>query len=180
LWVNTLLTYDSVMSTLTVNTRRAKREDSEAIAAVHDQSWQNAYSGMVPHTALNRMVQRRGAAWWATAIDRHTVILVLEIKGKLVGYATIGRNRVKTLPFDGEVYELYLLPEYQGVGLGAHLFLSAMSELKRRSLKGTVVWVLAENLPAIKFYQNAGGRQIAQGKETFDGKDLKKLAFAWD
>lgn len=168
------------MSTLTVNTRRAIREDSEAIASVHDLSWQNAYSGMVPHSALNRMVQRRGAAWWANAIDRHTVILVLEMKDKIVGYATIGRNRVKTLPFDGEIYEVYLLPEYQGVGLGVHLFLSAMGELKRRDLKGTVVWVLAENTSAIKFYENAGGRPIAKGTETFDGKDLKKIAYAWD
>ncbi len=168
------------MSTLTFNTRRAIRADAEAIAFVHDKSWQNAYSGMVPHNALNAMVQRRGAAWWSTAIDRHTIILVLEIKDKIVGYATIGRNRVKTLPFDGEIYEVYLLPEYQGVGLGVHLFLSAMAELNRRSLKGTVVWVLADNSSAIKFYENAGGRQIAEGKETFDGKDLKKLAYAWD
>lgn len=169
----------AVMNTLTVNTRRAVREDCEAIALVHDQSWQNAYAGIVPHNALNRMVQRRGAAWWVKAIDRHTVILVLEIKDRIVGYATIGRNRVGTLPFDGEIYEIYLLPEYQGVGLGVHLFLSAMGELSRRSLKGTVVWVLADNHPAIRFYENAGGRRIAEGKETFDGKDLRKIAFAW-
>jgi ribosomal protein S18 acetylase RimI-like enzyme len=168
------------MSTLTVNTRRASKNDAEAIATVHDHSWSNAYGGLVPHKALARMVQRRGPAWWANAIARHTVILVLEMQGQVVGYATIGRNRVKTLPFDGEIYELYLLPEYQGIGLGAHLFLSAMAELKRRSLKGLVVWVLADNDPAIRFYRNAGGRQIATGKETFDGKDLKKLAFAWD
>jgi len=180
LLVNKLLTYALPMSTLTINTRRAARDDAEAIATVHDRSWQNAYSGLVPHKALNRMVQRRGAAWWSNAIDRHTVILVLEIKNQIVGYATIGRNRVKTLPFDGEIYEIYLLPEYQGVGLGSHLFLSAMGELKRRSLKSAVVWVLADNNSAIRFYKNAGGRQIAEGKETFDGKDLKKLAFAWD
>ena len=180
LLVNEKLTYALLMSTITVNTRRARREDSEAIARVHDQSWNNAYSGMVPHSALNRMVQRRGPAWWLKAIDRHTVILVLEMQDRIVGYATIGRNRVQTLPHGGEIYEIYLLPEYQGVGFGSHLFLSAMSELKRRSLSGTVVWVLADNAPAIRFYENAGGRKIAEGKETFDGKDLKKIAFGWD
>ncbi|MCB1439824.1 MAG: GNAT family N-acetyltransferase [Nitratireductor sp.] len=168
------------MTTITINTRRAKRQDAEAIAEVHDKSWMNAYSGMLPHRALNRMVQRRGAAWWAQAIDRATVIHVLEIGGTIAGYATIGRNRVKTLPFDGEVYELYLLPEYQGVGLGSHLFLDALGELKRRGLKGAVVWVLADNHPAIRFYRNAGGREIAEGKETFDGVDLMKIAFAWE
>lgn len=168
------------MSTLTVNTRRARREDCEAIAAVHDQSWITAYSGLVPYKALNRMVQRRGPAWWTKAVDRHTIILVLEMQERIVGYATIGRNRVQTLPHGGEVYELYLLPEYQGVGLGSHLFLAARAELARRGLKDTIVWVLADNDPAIRFYTNAGGRVIAEGKETFDGKALKKLAFSWD
>jgi ribosomal protein S18 acetylase RimI-like enzyme len=168
------------MSTITVNTRRASRDDCEAIARVHDRSWNNAYSGMVPHNALNRMVQRRGPAWWSKAIERHTVILVLEMQDRIVGYATIGRNRVQTLPHGGEIYEIYLLPEYQGVGLGSHLFLSAMGELQRRGLKGTVVWVLADNAPALRFYENAGGRRIAEGKETFDGRDLRKIAFGWD
>ena len=168
------------MSTITANTRRALKADAEAIASVHDLSWWNAYSGMVPHKALARMIQRRGAAWWNNAIERATVILVLEMQDRIVGYATIGRNRVKTLPFDGEIYEIYLLPEYQGVGLGAHLFLSALHELKRRDLSGTVVWVLEDNEPALQFYENAGGHRIAEGKESFDGKDLKKIAFSWD
>lgn len=168
------------MSTITVETRRAQRADADTIAKVHDKAWWNAYSGMVPHQALARMVQRRGPAWWASAIARRTVILVLEMQGKIVGYATIGRNRVKTLPFDGEIYEIYLLPEYQGVGLGAHLFLAALGELKRRGLKGSVVWVLADNEPAVRFYKNAGGREIASGRESFDGVTLKKLAFGWD
>ncbi len=168
------------MNTLTVNTRRARREDCEAIARVHDQSWTNAYGGMLPHAALNRMIQRRGPAWWAKAIDRHTVILVLEMQERIVGYATIGRNRVQTLPHAGEIYELYLLPEYQGVGFGSHLFLAARGELNRRGLSGHVVWVLADNEPAVRFYENGGGKLIAEGRESFDGKDLRKLAYAWD
>ena len=167
------------MGTLTLNIRRAGKADAGDIAAIHDAAWWNAYSGMIPPRALTRMIQRRGANWWRSAIDRQTVILLLEMQGKAVGYATIGRNRVKTLPFDGEVYELYLMPEYQGIGAGSHLFLAAMGELKRRGLSGAVVWVLADNDPAIRFYENAGGRQVAEGRETFDDQDLKKIAFAW-
>lgn len=168
------------MNTITINTRRAHKSDAADIADVHDVSWTNAYGGIVPHKALNRMVHRRGADWWADAIVRNTVILVLELQDKIVGYATLGRNRVKTLPFDGEIYEIYLLPEYQGIGLGTRLFIAARSELTRRGLKGAVVWALSDNDPALHFYRNAGGREIAEGKETFDGQDLLKIAFSWD
>ena len=46
--------------------------------------------------------------WWANAIRRAATVLVVEIGGKIAGYATIGRNRARELPQQGEIYELYL------------------------------------------------------------------------
>ena len=104
----------------------------------------------------------------------------VEIDGDIARYATLGNNRVSTLPFDGEIYEIYMRPEYQGVGLGSRLFLAARNELQRRGLAGATVWVLADNEQAICFYENAGGRAVAKGSENFDGEALVKLAYAWD
>jgi ribosomal protein S18 acetylase RimI-like enzyme len=168
------------MGIVAIETRRAGTRDAPQIAEVHDAAWTNAYSGLLPYKALAKMVQRRGADWWANAIRRSTVVLVIEMAGKIAGYATVGRNRVSTLPYAGEVYEIYLKPEYQGIGLGTRLFLAARGELGRRKLKGTVVWVLADNEQAISFYRNAGGRAVAEGSEQFDGRKVAKLAFAWD
>ncbi len=168
------------MATITIETRRAHPEDACEIAQVHADSWRHAYSGMVPHAALSRMINRRDADWWATAIRRATVILVVEMADEIAGYATIGPNRVSTLPFEGEIYELYLKPEFQGVGLGSKLFLDARTELRQRGYKGVAVWVLSDNEPAIQFYKNAGGRAVASGSEHFDNKKLCKTAFAWD
>jgi len=168
------------MATITIATRKAGPRDARKIADAHDSAWTNAYSGIVPYAALNRMVRRRGEKWWLDAIRRSTFVMVIEAGDTIAGYATLGRNRVSTLPFEGEIYELYLRPEYQGIGLGEKLFLAARGELKRRCLRGSVVWVLADNHRAIRFYQNAGGRPIAEGSEIFDGKRLTKLAFAWD
>ncbi|MCB1461110.1 MAG: GNAT family N-acetyltransferase [Nitratireductor sp.] len=168
------------MGMITIGTRRAEPSDAGAIAAVHDSAWSNAYAGIVPHKALSRMIRRRGERWWADAIRRSTVVVLIEVGDVIAGYATLGRNRVSTLPFEGEVYELYLKPEYQGIGLGQKLFLAALGELQRRKLKGAVVWVLADNEPAIRFYGNAGGKAVAEGAEQFDDKKLRKLAYAWD
>ncbi|MCF6321969.1 MAG: GNAT family N-acetyltransferase [Rhizobiaceae bacterium] len=168
------------MSTLLLDIRRARPGDGEQIANAHDASWRQAYCGIVPHRALDRMVRRRGEEWWERAISRSTVILVAEIDDTIAGYATLGINRIRSLAPDGEIYEIYLRPEYQGVGLGTGLFLDARIELKRRRLKGTAVWVLADNEPAIRFYENAGGRAIAEGFEQFDGEKLLKIAYGWD
>jgi ribosomal protein S18 acetylase RimI-like enzyme len=168
------------MTTLTVDIRKAEPRDADAIADVHHEAWRGAYAGIIPHRALNAMINRRGGDWWAQAIRRAASVLVVEVGGKVAGYATLGRNRARELPQQGEIYELYLRPECQGIGLGSRLFAAAREKLASHGLKGLVVWALEENSNAVAFYAGAGGRDVAEGVEVFDQKALRKVAFVWD
>lgn len=168
------------MTTLSIDIRRAEPQDAEAIATVHDRAWHGAYAGVIPHRALNAMVGRRGPRWWANALQRSTTVLVLEVGGEIAGYATLGRNRAKDLEQAGEIYELYLSPEYQGIGFGSRLFQAAREMLDAHGFKGLVIWALEDNTPALDFYESVGGRNIAEGVEIFDSKALRKIAFVWD
>ena len=168
------------MNTLTIDIRKAEPDDAEAIADVHHEAWRGAYAGIIPYRALTRMISRRGAAWWDNAIRRAASVLVVEIGGEVVGYATLGRNRARELPQQGEIYELYLRPEYQGIGLGSRLFSAARDKLAAHGLAGLVVWALEENAGALAFYAGAGGRDVAEGVEVFDAKALRKVAFVWE
>ncbi|PYE88998.1 GNAT family N-acetyltransferase [Phyllobacterium leguminum] len=168
------------MTTLTIDIRRAVLEDATAIADVHHEAWQGAYAGIIPHKALNAMLERRRAEWWARAIRLSTQILVAEAGGKVVGYATLGPNRAHQLTQKGEIYELYIQPEYQGIGLGGRLLRTARRCLADMGLPGTVIWALEDNTLALSFYRGAGGRDIAESIECFDSKTLKKVAFAWN
>lgn len=167
------------MRTLAIEVRRAEAHDAEAITAVHDAAWRFAYDGMIPAKELARIIARRGPRWWDRAIRRGTAILVLEVGGAICGYATVGPNRARNLDEKGEVYELYMKPEYQGVGLGTRLFLAARRELARFGFDTVVVWALADNENACRFYNNAGGRRIARANERFGDVALSKVAFAW-
>jgi ribosomal protein S18 acetylase RimI-like enzyme len=167
------------MSTLSIGVRRAESGDSDAITEVHDAAWRYAYDGMIPAKELARIIARRGPRWWDRAIRRGTAILVIEVGGAICGYATFGPNRARNLAQKGEIYELYLKPEYQGVGLGTRLFLSARRELARFGCDSVVVWVLSENDNACRFYRNAGGRKVARANERFGEASLTKIAYAW-
>ncbi|MCO5070278.1 MAG: GNAT family N-acetyltransferase [Rhizobiaceae bacterium] len=168
------------MTILAIDIRKAEIRDADAIADVHQTSWDGAYAGIIPHRALNTMISRRGPQWWAHAIRRATSILVVEIGGDVAGYATIGRNRARELPQQGEIYELYLRPECQGIGLGTRLFAAARARLAAYNMKSLVVWALEDNVGAVEFYARAGGRDIAEGVEVFDQKALRKIAFSWE
>lgn len=168
------------MKTLSVDIRKATTRDAEGIATVHYQAWAGAYSGIIPHKSLTGMLNRRGSKWWANAIGKAASVLVVEIGGEVVGYATLGRNRSRDLSQGGEIYELYLKPEYQGIGLGTRLFEAARERLTAHGLDGLVVWALEDNTGAMAFYAGAGGRDIAEGVEIFEQRALKKVAFVWN
>lgn len=168
------------MNTLTIDIRKAEPRDAREIADVHMEAWRGAYAGIIPHRALSSMINRRGADWWANAIRRAATVLVVEIGGNIAGYATIGRNRARELRQQGEIYELYLRPEYQGIGLGSRLFAAARRALADNGLRGMVVWALEDNANALSFYAGAGGRDVAEGVEIFEQRALKKIAFVWE
>lgn len=167
------------MKTIAAEVRFAETRDAAELASVHALSWQGAYRGIIPYRSLSQMVQRRGLEWWRGAIGNRTAVLVIEFGGEIAGYATIGRNRTPALAADGEIYELYLKPKFQGLGFGRRLFAAARALLRTRGLHGLAVWALAENDNAMGFYAALGGADVAEGEETFGTKSLRKVAFVW-
>jgi ribosomal protein S18 acetylase RimI-like enzyme len=167
------------MSTLLIDTRPARASDSSAIADVHDEAWRYAYRGIIPGRELERMILRRGPAWWESAITRGSRVLVLTAGDDIAGYASYGKNRAGMLPVKGEIYELYVRPHFQGIGLGRKLFTACRTELSARGVEGLAVWALSDNEPACDFYRAVGGTAAARGSESFGGVTLEKLAFTW-
>lgn len=161
-----------------VRTRRAGADDGDALAAIFRESWLTTYVGIIPPAHLDRMVARRDEAWWQKAVTRDDGLRVLEVAGVVAGYVTFGNARVRG-PYKGEIYELYLAPSHQGLGLGEHLFETARAELDLNSLKGLVVWALVENQQACHFYWRRGGRPALSVWENFGLKRLEKAAFVW-
>ena len=167
------------MSTVLIEIRRAKASDAAAVADTHDEAWRGAYQGVIPGVELEKLVTRRGADWWDSAIRKGSRIAILAFGDKVAGYANYGRNRARSLFYDGEIYELYLCPEFQGLGFGRRLFTAARRDLAQSGLKSLVIWALTDNDPAVGFYKALGGRAVARSSERFGAKSLDKVAFGW-
>ncbi|MEJ8574811.1 GNAT family N-acetyltransferase [Microbaculum marinum] len=168
------------MSTTLVDVRPARASDAVGISEVHDEAWTAAYRGIIPPMALEKMLSRRGPAYWRRLTARGGAgTLVLIFDGDVAGYATLGPNRTRRLSYGAEIYELYLRPSHQGVGLGKRLFTEARRVLKTNKLDGLVVWALDENVQARRFYAGLGGAEVAKTLEPFGDAKLPKVAFAW-
>lgn len=168
------------MSTTLIEVRPARTADAVAVASTHDEAWRSAYQGLIPGPELDKLINRRGAQWWDSAIRKGSRVSVLCFGDKVAGYANYGRNRARSLQFEGEIYELYLRPEFQGLGFGRRLFASAKRDLMQSGLKNLVIWALSDNEAATEFYRALGGRMVARSSERFGAKSLDKVAFAWN
>jgi ribosomal protein S18 acetylase RimI-like enzyme len=168
-----------LMNTTLIEIRRARPADAAAVAGTHDEAWRTAYRGIIPGQELEKLISRRGPVWWESAICKGSRVALLVFGDKIAGYANYGRNRARSLNYNGEIYELYLRPEFQGLGFGRRLFTATRRDLVQSGLKSLVVWALSDNEPAVEFYRALGGRAVARSTERFGTRNLDKVAFAW-
>jgi GNAT superfamily N-acetyltransferase len=161
-----------------VRVRGGKQSDAKALARVFKESWLLAYRGIIPHLHLDSMIRQRNPEWWRDALRNGDSTVVLELSGNIAGYATLGNSRARGR-YQGEIYELYLDPIYQGIGLGEHLFEGCRHVLDMRKLNGLIVWALLDNTAACDFYWHRGGRPVASTFTRIGGRRLEKVAFVW-
>lgn len=178
--------------------RPARGADAEAIARVQIHTWQTTYRGIVRDDFLFgldlsldvRVANRRERLGNPQS---HTMVAVTA-SDLVVGYADSGPMRnpndqtsaggragdEESWPeaYSGELYAIYILKGWQGLGVGTALMREAARHLQAAGHSSLVVWVLAEN-PARAFYERVGGRLVGQASIALGQQTLDEVAYAW-
>ncbi|MEM9634167.1 MAG: GNAT family N-acetyltransferase [Pseudomonadota bacterium] len=167
------------MTTDLIDLRAARTADCEALAGIHTEAWLGAYRGVLHGVDLQKMISRRGIGWWRGALSRGVNIRILSIADIPAGYATYGPCRLRGTGMDGEIYELYLKPEYQGLGFGRTLFTNVRETLSAKNMSGLAVQVLSDNQPARSFYRAMGGKLSAKSWYRIGGRRMELSIYTW-
>ncbi len=140
--------------------RTAVSGDASAVASIHVESWRAAYRGQLPDELLDNLsVDRRAEGWRGVigATGASDAVLLLERAGRIEGFASVCEARDSDAGRGvGEVSAIYLRPSSWGRGLGRVLMAAALSHLAAAGSTSAVLWVLATNERARRFYE-AGG-----------------------
>ena len=163
--------------------RRAVLTDAEAIARVHVAAWRTAYRGIVPDAYLASLsVDQRTRRWEraiAQSLPSHGVHVAGEAAGAIVGFASGGPERTGHPAYLGELYAIYVLEAHQRRGLGRRLTLAVVEGLLEAGLGSLLVWVLAKNHPARRFYEALGGQPVAERRIEIGGTVLAEVGYGW-
>ncbi|TXM67093.1 GNAT family N-acetyltransferase [Methylobacterium sp. WL69] len=165
------------MSTSTTSIRRARPTDADRLSDVFDETWREAYRGLIPGVSLERMIARRSAQWWLGAAQRRRPLVVVETGEGVVGYAVYGPARSRGLGTEGEIDELYIRPEHQGLGLGRRLFRAVRNDMHDHGLHTVGVWALEGNDRAETFYLGLGATVAGRGSDSIAGSVLAKVGY---
>ena len=163
--------------------RLARLDDADGLARVHVDSWRAAYKGIVPDEHLASLSYEQRAARWrdniTTPAHRGTFLYVAaNDAGRIVGFAGGGPERDGDLNYTGELYALYLHPDYFRQGIGTQLAQTVARRLIEDGLVSMLVWVLAQN-PARRFYEALGGQYLYDKPITIGGAELTEVAYGW-
>jgi len=162
--------------------REATLDDAPGLARVHVDTWRTAYPGIIPAAHLAGLSYERSEARWhdhLTGMDGRRFTYVAEEAGRVIGLASGGPERDGLSGYDGELYGLYVLAEYQRHGVGRALLQVVAQHLATGGFKAMVIWVLKENVKARAFYEALGGVLVEEKAITIGGAELIDIAYGW-
>jgi L-amino acid N-acyltransferase YncA len=161
--------------------RKARISDAPAIGRVYVKTWRSTYAGVVPDRVLVGMSEVSQAANWHRQIarDKGGIVMVAEAdRERIVGVGSAGPARGAGEEV-GEVYTLYVDPDWHGRDVGRSLLAALLRALADEGRASAIVWVLAAN-PSRFFYEAVGGRRTVERVEKLWGTELPEIGYRWD
>ncbi len=157
--------------------RPATQQDARAIAEVHVRTWQAAYRHAFPAEVLDALnVDEREIRWrdLLSRDDEHVWVAEDE-GGGVCGFASAGEARDEEDV--AELYAIYVLPESWGSGAAHELMHAVIGWFLAEEYTTAVLWVLADNPRALRFYEREGWRVDGERVETMRGVEVHEARY---
>jgi L-amino acid N-acyltransferase YncA len=162
--------------------RVATANDAQAIAEIHVQAWQHAYSEIFPADYLSGLSVSKRKAIWAESIEQSPPhVLVAEVDGQVIGFSAVGPCRDEGASIHAyELWAIYLSPLYWSKGIGRELWLASREHAVGRGANSLSLWVIASNKRAVTFYKSAGFEAVANSLmlSEIGGVQIEKVRYA--
>lgn len=163
-----------------IQVRAAVPDDADAVARLHVRAWQAAYRGLIDQEFLDRLTP----AGWARRYNFgqpgiQVPFTLLAVQYDIVcGFATTGLCRDPELPNFGELLAIYVDPSRLGTGIGRLLIGAGRDRLRGLGVVGAVLWVLADNSRARRFYECDGWTADgARRTETYGDRAVPEVRY---
>ncbi len=162
--------------------RNATIADAENIALLHAKNWQLNYRGILDDYYLDhQVIDDRKKVWQGrlTNPDPNLCLILAEEASELIGFGCLFFE--ESHEYGAYLDNLHVLPDRSGRGIGKKLMSLLAKEIKRKGGRQDMyLWVLKDNVGAIRLYEKLKGTRKEQLMETELGNEpVEKIRYYW-
>jgi RimJ/RimL family protein N-acetyltransferase len=152
-----------------------KKKDIPRVQYVAKTSWHATYQGIIPRHIQDSFLQNAYSRDSMKRRLKHSHIFVAEMDMEIVGFANFSM-----VDQDGkaELGAIYLLPEFQGIGIGTALLNEGLKKLP--GIRKIHLRVEKHNVRAKRFYESKGFKAVTEMEEDFNGHMLTTVWMVWN
>lgn len=159
--------------------RPSEKDDVHSMSRVYVQTWRDTYLGVVPYGYLYTMsVPQLEQGFLNELQSKHVISYVAEDAGGVIGFVSGGYERQADHIYNGEIFALYVLKNYQRQGVGTKLVSALAKQLNQFGIYSLLVMVLEHN-PYRRFYEKINGIYLRKHHMPFAGEVLDVAAYGW-
>lgn len=151
--------------------RQLRQSDIKSVQKVARESWAATYNTIIPFDIQDKVLQ---SAYSDVILERrmeHSLFLVAVVKKDIVGYVNFSPMRKGGKI---ELSALYLLPAYQGRGIGTSLLNESIKRLGN-GIKEIYLHVENENITGKSFYLSKGFQIYQRFSDEIEGHYFKNI-----
>ncbi|WP_379147771.1 GNAT family N-acetyltransferase [Paenibacillus sp. sgz500992] len=160
--------------------RESKISDAKGIAKVHVDCWRTTYRNIMPDEFLEKLSYEQRTRLWMRNLskDDNYVFVAENNLGEVIGFADGGKRETNTVENSGDLTSIYVLEQYQGLGIGRQLLRILFLQFEKLSINRVFVEVLEGNKSRY-FYEAFGAEWIQTEKVKIAGSELNLLVYEW-
>lgn len=159
----------------TIRIRELGAEDILTLAAIHVKTWNETYargnngpSVQLRENQWREKFRKKDASWFVLGVEN--------AKGEMIGFA-VGQQH-NSEEYKGNVDKIYLLQEYQRLGIGTKLLRAIARRFQQMGINSMLLFGIPQN-PTGRFHEAMGAKRLYGKNGVFHGgygwKDISAL-----
>lgn len=149
------------------------------LALIKRQVWESTYRGIYPDIKFDDFNVDNETEKFVNMLNNpKSSLYVALVDNKIVGYMAIGKSPRRIDVDYEEIVLLYILKDFQGLGIGKQFFDIAKEKLKKQNTDYFIVYCNKYNYNAQNFYKKMGCEVISVDDDNID-KSLPQIKFIY-
>ena len=163
--------------------RKGKPEDAYWICFVNVHTRYTTYKWLIPEIVLKARIdsidERTEHVRESIISGKNYLVVENTETSEIIWMSIYWPSINEKYPNSGKIYALYILKDYQKLGIGKKLFFKWIEELIKLWFDSMIINVLEWN-DTINFYKKYGGKIIWEKYEQFGEKELKEYVLLFN